>query len=34
MQLIHDLLAALFTGSFFVLASLIYCYVIEGDEKP
>ena len=33
MYLVNDLFAALFIGSFFVLVSLIYCYVIEWDEE-
>lgn len=33
MSFINDLLGGLFIGSYFVLASLIYCYVIRPDEE-
>jgi len=32
MPLMTEVLCALFTSSFFVLAALIYCYGIEWDE--
>ena len=32
MPLMTEFLGALFISSFFVLAALIYCYVIEWDE--
>ncbi len=33
MSLINELLGALFIGSYFVLGSLIYYYVIRSDEE-
>jgi hypothetical protein len=32
MSLINELLGALFIGSYFVLGSLIYFYVVKSDE--
>jgi hypothetical protein len=33
MSLVNELLGAAFIGSYFVLASLIYRYVINADEE-
>ncbi len=33
MSLINELLGTLFIGSYFVLSSLIYCYVIKSEDE-
>jgi hypothetical protein len=33
MGVVNELLGAVFLGSYFVLASLIYCYVINADRE-